>query len=227
MIDLSTFPEYFRKYEWSAKHALFGYPADRYREFRWIKDLESRAAWLRDEIVVGSEISGFYLVKDIIQWGGSQNGCLQKFEDGIGSICLREKIARVVASLAQPQAAISAAMDIPGLGLTYGSKLLRFLKPTCFGALDRRVRSALTAERPNAPLGTVMPEMSDYNAVPAYVWFCEFTSDLMHQLEVNGIARPECELIPNSTNTKWRAADVEMALFQWAATVKTKPSARD
>ena len=58
MMDLSTFPEYFRKYEWSAKHALFGYPADRYREFRWIKHLETRAAWLRDEIVGGSDTSG-------------------------------------------------------------------------------------------------------------------------------------------------------------------------
>lgn len=72
-----------------------------------------------------------------------------------------------------------------------------------------------------------MPEMSDYNAVSAYVLFCKFTSDLMHQLEANGIARPECELIPNSTDTQWRAADVEMALFQWAATVNTKPRARD
>jgi hypothetical protein len=46
MIDYKKFPEYYKKYLWSGKHKLFGYPPDSFPEFRWIASLEKRFAWV-------------------------------------------------------------------------------------------------------------------------------------------------------------------------------------
>lgn len=218
VLDLTRFPEYFGCYHWEAKHALFGYPADKAPEFRWIRNLECRGLWLREALRAGKDISGLYLLKDIIQWGGSQNGCLQKFEDGVGRICLAGELAKVVKALPHPKEAISAAMEISGLGLTYGSKLLRFLDPVNYGALDARLRSAMNAAKQREHRLEQMPTISDNrgSAIRGYEWFCGFARQLQNDLEDRGIKRPNCTLAHNATRTRWRAADVEMALFRWA-----------
>jgi hypothetical protein len=69
----------------------------------------------------------------MIQWGGSQNGVLEKFDNALGSYCLHAKLKATLQSIQIPHRAIEAALDIAGLGLTYASKLLRFLDPERYG----------------------------------------------------------------------------------------------
>lgn len=45
MIDLERFPDYFRTYEWKAKHRLFRYPKDDSRNSVGA-DLERRFEWV-------------------------------------------------------------------------------------------------------------------------------------------------------------------------------------
>src|SRR5436309_14787323 len=139
MPDIRAFPQYFRAYRWDAKHRLYGYPPDEYQEFHWIASLEARFLWLRAKHSLESTAS-IYLLKEMIQWGGSQNGVLQKFEDGLGEVNLYELLARTIGNLGSHRDASTSALQIPGMGLTYASKLLRFLDPERYGALDSRVR---------------------------------------------------------------------------------------
>ena len=145
MIDYKKFPEYYKKYFWSGKHKLFGYPPDSFPEFRWIASLEKRFAWVVSNYSV-NESASRYLLQEMIEWGGSQNGVLQKFNDASGEVNLFEIVGRVIASLSDSKQSISCALSLPGLGLTYASKLLRFMKPEMYGALDSRIRKALNRE---------------------------------------------------------------------------------
>ncbi len=80
MLNLHNFPHHFQAYSWKAKHALYGYPDDAFPKFEWIVTLEKRFEWLKINCECKSTTS-IYLLKEMIQWGGSQNGTLQKFED--------------------------------------------------------------------------------------------------------------------------------------------------
>ncbi|WP_213954612.1 hypothetical protein [Variovorax sp. dw_954] len=223
MPDIKKFPAYFRSYEWNDKHTLFGYPADAYGEFEWIASLEKRFAWLRRNHAA-SRTSSLHLIRELIQWGGSQNGVLQKFDERLGEVHLYEMIAKVIANIQDPKAALEAALEIPGMGLTYASKLLRFLDPENYGALDSRVRGAL-AEHAES---TGVPKIYDGNLnsmVKGYVAFLKYLAHLQKQLAHAAIARPQCNLPAGASAMKWRAADIEMALFRWADTISSRPVA--
>lgn len=214
MPDIKMFPEYFRNYSWKDKHHLYGYPADCYGDFAWISSLEVRFKWLRLNHATANTAS-IYLVREMIQWGGSQNGVLQKFDDGLGEVNLYEAVDRIIAGLSSPEKAIAAALGIQGMGLTYASKVLRFLDPENFGALDSRIRGALEAEAPEAK----MPKIYDSNTksrINGYKAFIDYIEILKGQLDVEKIPRPDCALPLGSCATGWRAADIEMALFKWA-----------
>lgn len=214
MPDINRFPDYFRGYNWNDKHHLYGYAADSYREFDWINSLEKRFRWLKQSYAT-EKTASIYLVREMIQWGGSQNGVLQKFDDRLGEVNLYDIIAKTISELNCPASAIGAALTIPGMGLTYASKLLRFLNPEKYGALDSRVRSALEKHAPEAKI----PKIYDGNhnsMIRGYEAFIIYIETLNRQLEINNIVRPECTLFRGSTVTGWRAADIEMALFKWA-----------
>ncbi|AGX88317.1 hypothetical protein [Candidatus Symbiobacter mobilis] len=213
MPDLNNFPQYFRKYSWDAKHALYGYPADKYDQFEWIASLERRFNWLRKNCEKGKTAS-IYLLKEMIQWGGSQNGTLQKFEDGIEQHNIQQLVLDTVSNLSSPEKAIEAALKFPGMGLTYASKMLRFLDPERYGALDRRIRKAFSERLPE-----VLPKIYDaydQSMVTGYVAFTEYLDHLKQKLDKEIITRPKCNLPLGSGDSKWRAADIEMAIFCWA-----------
>jgi hypothetical protein len=208
MIDYNKFPEYYKEYSWSGKHTLFGYPADAFPEFRWIASLEGRFAWVVANYSVNKSASR-YLLQEMIEWGGSQNGVLQKFNDGSGEVNLCDVMGRVIGSLSDPRQSIAYALRLPGLGLTYASKLLRFMKPERYGALDGRIRKALTREGR-------LPQIHDgllNSMVSGYVQFIGLLKELKDELEARGIEKPACGLSEGGT---WRASEVEMALFCWA-----------
>ena len=83
-----------------------------------------------------NESASRYLLQEMTEWGGSQNGVLQKFNDASGEVNLFEVMGHVIGRLSDPKESISYALRLPGFGLTYASKLLRFMKPEMYGALD-------------------------------------------------------------------------------------------
>lgn len=210
-IDLSDLPEHFQHYSWNKKHNLFAYPTDCYPEFSWINSLETRFQWLKNNIA-NSNQTPLYLIKEMIQWGGSQNGVLQKFEDGQGDYCLLEVLKEIINNLDNPTKAITSTLKIKGLGLTYASKLLRLLDPNRYGALDSRLCGAFY-ELPDSPI----PKITNGNInsmIKGYVAFTEYLSNTKQQLINHNIKKPNCRL---NNSEFWRSADIEMALFEWAA----------
>jgi len=206
-MDVGQLPTYYKAYSWSDKHSLFGHPPDTYPAFEWIRSLERRFLWYRQN----PGAAPLYLVREMIQWGGSQNGVLEKFDDALGSYCLTTALTAVLERIEEPRAAIEAALRIPGFGLTYASKLLRFVQPERYGALDRRIRTALSRLQP--PL----PDIYDGNTrsmVQGYCAFIDYLAGLREALEAGGIALPA----EDEAQALWRPAEIEMALFQWAST---------
>lgn len=141
--NLSKFPDYFRSYNWKSKHSLYGYPPDAYLKFDWMISLEQRFSWLRNNIE-SERTAGLYLLKEMIHWGGNQNGLLQKFEEGIEGHHLKHLMLALIERLKEPKEAIACALNFPGIGLTYASKMLTFLDPEHYGALDTRILKTLT-----------------------------------------------------------------------------------
>ena len=87
---------------------------DSFPEFRWISSLENRFAWVVLNFSENNSGSK-YLIQEMIEWGGSQNGILQKFNDGYGEVNLFMLIHDVVNNLSDPNRAISSALVLPGL----------------------------------------------------------------------------------------------------------------
>lgn len=206
--ELNSFPGYYQNYYWESKHRLYGYPADSYPDFSWIASLENRFVWLRENSKAKNTTS-IYLLREMIEWGGSQNGVLQKFEDSCGEINLYLLTQDVIQNLDNPEKAIHAALTFPGLGLTYASKLLRFMKPCVYGALDSRIRGALSEQG-------LLPKIYDGNKnsmVAGYLTFMELLDSINAQLQEREVLKPICNLSDAET---WRPCEIEMALFRWA-----------
>jgi hypothetical protein len=207
LLDIHDVPDLYRRYQWNDRHALWGYGADRFPEFAWIGSLETRFG----NLVASSPTAPIYLVREMIHWGGSQNGVLEKFDTKLGQYSFADAFSSVVEALHEPERAINAALQIPGLGLSYASKLLRFLKPQIYGALDGQIRKSLDSIAFNAP----PPNIWDGNhrsMIRGYVWFIDALLELRLRLESASICRPS----DSNDVQPWRAADLEMAIFQRA-----------
>jgi hypothetical protein len=211
MIDYSKFPQYYKNYIWSGKHKLFGYPPDAFPEFFWIASLENRFAWVVRNYSANNSASK-YLLQEMIEWGGSQNGILQKFNDGCGEVNLFIMLQEVVNNLSDPKRAISSALGLPGLGLTYASKLLRFMQPELYGALDLKIRKALASKEKL----TRIFDGNHNSMVSGYVEFVRLLQEIKEKLKTKDIRKPACGLSDGGT---WRASEIEMALFCWASLV--------
>lgn len=105
--------------------------------------------------------------------GRKPNGVLEKFGNALGSHCLNTSLHAVLNGLEDPRTAIQAALEIPGLGLTYASKLLRFLDPERYGALDGRIRRALGGLVPSP-----VPKVFDGNRPSMTNGYCAFVEYL-------------------------------------------------
>lgn len=207
-MNIEKFPSYYEQYVWRGKHSLFGYPKDEFPRFCWIKSLEDRFLWFKENAEY-EKTSSRYLIEEMIEWGGSQNGVLQKYNDRLGDTNLYDLLQKIVSDLDDPRAAISAALKLPGLGLTYASKLLRFMNPEMYGALDSRIRGALVKDGK-------MEKIYDSSAesmIAGYLRFLDLLSSIQNELHDKKILKPDCSL---SKGGKWRPADIEMALFSWS-----------
>lgn len=214
MNNLARFPDFFKAYRWEDKHFRHGYPADEFPEFEWITSLERRFDWLKDNCQKRRTAS-IYLIEDMLHWGGTQSGSLQRLRDGLGEFHLQSALQDVITHLDDPARAIKLALQIPGFGLTYASKLLRFLDPERYGALDKRIRGALEANGP----GTLaaIHDSQPTSMIKRFVAFTTHLATLKAALAEDGISRPACGLpVATGGPSHWRAADIEIALFAWA-----------
>ncbi|MCK4486289.1 MAG: hypothetical protein KAU38_05920, partial [Desulfobacterales bacterium] len=145
------------------------------------------------------------LVIEMILWGGNQHGILDRFLRGLRNIHDYQRlIAHVVDNLDDPRRAFDAALAFLGFGLTYASKLLRFCRPSTYGALDSRIRNTF-GEIP--PIDDTDPQ-SMWNG---YFAFLNLIHERQQLLEEHGIERPAYDSRPASQC--WRASEIEMALF--------------
>ncbi|MDL2189370.1 hypothetical protein P5706_34950 [Pseudomonas sp. ChxA] len=210
-INVAEFPAFLRAYRWTnVNHASRGYPGDTFPDFPWIQSLEGRGVRIVAKGVITACPTDY--LREILAWGAGKNDPGMKFEAGLGNVSLIVILQQVVASLEQPLAAIDAALKIPGFGLTYASKLLRFFDPGRYGSLDRRIRLALLK-------ADLLPKIHDSyksSMIEGYVKFQTLCESLVFELESKGICRPECNLPSAASATGWRIADVEMVLFTWA-----------
>ncbi|WP_439125947.1 MAG: hypothetical protein ACNJA3_28995 (plasmid) [Pseudomonas rhizophila] len=211
-INVAEFPTFLRAYRWTnVNHASRGYPGDTFPDFPWIQSLEGRGVRIAAKGVITTCPTDY--LREILAWGAGTNDPRMKFEAGLGNVSLIAIIQQVVAHIHQPRAAIEAALQIPGFGLTYASKLLRFFDPTLHGSLDGRIRAALLK-------ADKLPKIHDSYAssmIDGYVRFHAICEGLISELEAQSICRPECSMPFAPSATGWRIADVEMALFAWAA----------
>lgn len=213
-LDLNEIPELYKRYRWSDRHSLWGYRPDEFPDFDWISSLERRFANLPNASVEAP----VYLIREMIHWGGSQNGVLEKFELQLGTYNLTDAFKRVQAALPTPEHAISAALEIPGIGLSYASKLLRFLCPETYGALDSQIRQFLLAGPKENWVIRKIYDGKKSSMVKGYVDFIEYLAEWKISLEDAAISRPGAV----DTRLSWRASDIEMALFQKSLEHKTE-----
>ena len=139
----------------------------------------------------------------MIEWGGSQSGVLQKFNDGSGEVNLLELVQEIIANLDSSERAITKSLSLPGLGLTYASKLLRFMKPEKYGALDSRIRGALLRRN-------LLRKINDGNLnsmVNGYLKFLELLNNLKSKLEdqrvKNLIAAYRIQVFGDYRKSRW------------------------
>jgi len=214
MLPAADLPDWFRRYEWDALHAAMGWPPDRYDNgFPWMTSLFHRFDAARQAGCVPS----LRLFSEMLLWGGAQQGVIHRFAQGLRrSGGYKERMADVIAHLDAPGRALRAAMGFEGIGLTYGSKLLLFLCPERYGALDGRIRKALSP---------ALPAIYDGNpssCCKGYLAFLDILADYQDRLAAEGIERPPYGTY--TATTRWPAADVETAFFSWASS-SNQPSA--
>jgi hypothetical protein len=151
------------------------------------------------------------LIAEMIAWGDSQGGVAEKFDRGLGKISLVDTFQQIIAGLGNPAEALGCALGIPGLGLTYASKILRFLDPEHYGAIDSRIRRMLPDLEMDNVIGPIMAGMpviydgNMHSMINGYVQWLHRLSNLRIAVNNAGIQCP--------AQNPWRIADIEMAVF--------------
>ncbi len=211
IFDYSEFQQYYRDYFWRSKyHELFGYQPDAFPDFPWIASLEKCFSSLAKSNVPDN-LTSQCILRELIQWGGNQHGILRKFNRGcMEEYNVSECLQVIIYYISEPDKAIRCARDLPGIGLTYASKLLRFIQPELYGALDSRIKNALYDNK----LLKKIWDGNIHSEVSGYVHFIKLLNVIRDKLKTHDIKKPECSQTSDGT---WRISEIEMALFCWAS----------
>ncbi len=184
------------------------------KKWPFITHLESRGRAIVGDLRAGEvldEATARLFIEETIMWGGSQHDLLGSFRraNPVGQALLAPVVTRVVeACCGRPstehsvRAGFKVAREIPYVGYTYASKLLRFLDPDEFPAVDRRIHEALLK-----PSGFLTATNTSYVAWQRYV------------VAKRDELRAHSEAAPGFP---WTAARVEMVAFQIATDVLVK-----
>lgn len=131
------------------------------------------------------------LVSAVCRWGGNQRQIASRvLKNKPRSMRLRFSVAHQALLNGDPRAAIDTVTEVKNLGLSYGSKHLKFLCPTHAVVLDGVIRKKLGY--PETPNG--------------FLAFLADCGEIRDDLNANHVPTGAAELI-------WRVSDVEMAIF--------------
>ena len=129
---------------------------------------------------------------DIAIWGGNQHGRKQQLERYNTGEEVRTQTGETFLRLYNPTLALGAIRKLNQWGLSYGSKTLMFMDPYGYAILDRRIRECFKPPIPETRNGYV---------------------DFLAKLEK---LRPNVPGSRPETQCKWRIADIQQAMFQYA-----------
>ena len=143
-----------------------------------------------------AEVSQF--LDRVIRWGGSMgNKIFWMIEEHKSRPAIVENIPRAAELL--HKGALSAALEIitepKGLGISFGSKILRMLNPEKVGVYDKVLAEGLANSKSAAP------------SISRWINFCDDCATVAAELKKRGIKNPERK------NGKWFVADVEVVIF--------------
>ena len=187
-IPLSRFPSLFQ-------HFLEGNPKT--------IDLEKLGLSLREQNFEHSQISDF--VKGVCEWGGDYRGIAKQVlrKNTLDRIANALQNATTELSKAEPDfgKALQMIDDLKGLGVSFGSKHLRFLFPDKCPVLDSRISNRLFYS-------------SDCSGYNQFVRDCNMIVSALEGID---------NLVPERKG-KWYVADVEASLYTY---LKKEPSSTD
>jgi hypothetical protein len=143
-------------------------------------------------------------VKQVIVWGGGRHRILGRVMDSNSPSTIRNTLQEAARKLSEVPPNIGDSLDvvqwINGLGVSYGSKVLRFLRPDICPVLDSRISE----------------EAGYSNDSSGYCQYAFNASKIARFLETNSIGNPM-----QRSQGAWFAGDVDMALYAkiqgWAA----------
>jgi len=141
-----------------------------------------------------------YFTKEIHAWGGTYRN-LNKVLDSIKPQYFIDSWAALCQTPPQIGLALTSVMRVNGLGISYASKHLRFLKPDICPILDEIIHKQLK-----------------YSSSPnGYLKYSRDTKEICQMLENNKIVNPM-----NRDNQAWYCADVDMGIFAYIQKILLK-----
>lgn len=222
------FEEELHKYRWEGSfHKKLGREPDKWPEFKWIRDIERRT---HGELSENGHLSRDCAI-EIIKWGtGGRHGPLNianninDWEERTQCAYTKKKEIPTVLENHRDivngvgEAYLELAIhkkNIKGLGLTYFSKILRFMNPDKFGARDAKFLSSLfkkgwkdaNGNTFSLNLGHYEDRKAEARAYGRFCWVLQVLAAYQNRIGL---------LDDGKEKRKWRAADIEMSLFGFA-----------
>lgn len=145
----------------------------------------------------------------VTKWGGRTGGFVRcgvkknEPNEVVGAI----RLAGGLLSQGNAEGAIGEIVSLPGLGISYGSKILRMLAPEVAGVYDNKLNDRLELisdmNRENGP-----QKQKDFEAYACFCRKCGEIADALNDKQIANEARQKRE-----KGDKWLVADVEAVLF--------------
>ena len=151
-------------------------------------------------------------VLDIFDWGRGRQykGRFENHKDNTIPI-VQTRIREAYKQRNKPERAYRSVTDLRGLGLTYGSKILMFMDPENYVALDGWHMGPMLG----ALIGVARSD-SKRSQVQAYTKFLDVCRDIQRQ----AIAPVPCHPVaypnfPKDHKGRWLLSDIQQAIFQF------------
>jgi hypothetical protein len=176
---------WFRQYNWKEDTIANDFPR--------IRELERR--------IGGRSELGLEDFLCVLAWGGTERGIKEKLQALDADLIHRQTrsaLKTAKTDVVSPWNALRPLERIKGVGLTYGSKVLRFFDPETFGALDTRIERNVHGFKSWAP-------------VPKYREFLELC------LLMQGLLKDSRTPSPIHSKSVWQIAEIEMAIFAFVS----------
>ena len=179
--------------------------------------VEARGTELLEEIAFGSASNAIAVdfFGKVCDWGGNQHNVKEKVLSQLDSRSILHQIERALVSLsgvttqssrtlrdAGLETAASSMMELDGLGISYGTKVLRMLRPDLCGVMDSTVQMFGDFASTTGLSKQESEKISQAN----FSWYS-------HQcLQIAGFVNTASISPPTGAN-EWRVGDVDAVIF--------------